>query len=418
MEHTSNRQIAFWLLACCSLIFLMVVVGGVTRLTHSGLSMTDWQPLIGAVPPLNQAQWDEVFHKYQLTPEYLTINRGMVLDEFKSIFWWEYFHRLLGRSISVAFLFPFLYFLVRRKIGLFLAGRFGGIFVLGALQGGLGWYMVKSGLVNDPHVSQYRLTAHLGLAFLIHGAIFWTALDLLSPAPRQPAKSVHQLGLQSAALTGLIFAMVLLGGLVAGTRAGFAYNTFPLMAGNWVPPGLFALKPWFLNFFDNATTVQFDHRLIAWLLMLLIPLFWLRTRRMQLPGRGRLSSSLLLGMLIVQVTLGISTLLLGVPVVLAAAHQAGALLLFTAALLTHHEVRHVRAWMVAPAPGWISAARAGTPDQFATCKPTAGNIDAVIDDWRAGPRRGDLFHREEIEGGAPGLTPKMGFREQWNRKPG
>jgi cytochrome c oxidase assembly protein subunit 15 len=341
MNDSSDKQIGFWLMTCCSLIFLMVVVGGVTRLTHSGLSMTEWQPLIGAIPPLKQAEWDEVFHKYQLTPEYLTINRGMALDEFKDIFWWEYVHRLLGRSIGVAFLFPFLYFLLRRKIGMPLAGRFAGIFLLGALQGGLGWYMVKSGLVNDPHVSQYRLTAHLGLAFLIYGAIFWTALDLLSPASRRTGSPVHRLGLLSAALAGLILAMAISGGIVAGTRAGFAYNTFPLMDGQWVPAGLFAFEPWFVNFSENVTTVQFDHRMIAWLLALLIPLFWFRTRRIQLPGRARLSCSLLLGILIVQISLGISTLLLGVPVVLAAAHQAGALLLFTAALLTHHELRHL-----------------------------------------------------------------------------
>ncbi len=235
----------------------------------------------------------------------------------------------------------FLYFLVRTKIRMPLAGRFAGIFFLGALQGGLGWYMVKSGLVDDPHVSQYRLTAHLGLAFLIYGAIFWTALDLLSPASPRADSPGHRLRLPSAALAGLIFVMVLSGGMVAGTRAGFVFGTFPLMADHWIPPDLFALDPWFVNFFENLTTVQFDHRLIAWLLALLIPLFWLRTRRMQLPRRARLACGLLVGMLFVQISLGISTLLLGVPVVLAAAHQAGALLLFTAALLTHHEVRRL-----------------------------------------------------------------------------
>jgi len=341
MDDSSDKQIALWLMGCCMLIGLMVVVGGVTRLTHSGLSMTEWQPLIGAIPPLNETQWDAVFRAYQRTPEYLEVNRGMTMAEFKGIFWWEYVHRLLGRSIGAAFLLPFLYFLVRRKIGTPLAGRFAGIFLLGALQGGLGWYMVKSGLVNDPHVSQYRLTAHLGLAFLIYGAIFWTALDLLSPASPRAGSPAHRLGLPAAALAGLILVMVLSGGMVAGTRAGFVFGTFPLMAGHWVPPDLFALDPWFVNFCENVTTIQFDHRLIAWLLMLLIPLFWLRIRRMQLPGRARLSCGLFMGMLIVQISLGISTLLLGVPVVLAAAHQAGALLLFTAALLTHHEVRYL-----------------------------------------------------------------------------
>lgn len=351
VDHSSDRPIAVWLIACCALILLMVVVGGVTRLTHSGLSMTEWQPLIGAMPPLSPEQWDEVFHKYQLTPEYLKINRGMTLGEFKGIFWWEYFHRLLGRGIGAVFLLPFMYFLFRGKIGRALAGRFAAIFALGALQGALGWYMVKSGLINDPHVSQYRLTAHLGLAFLIYGAILWTALDLLSARLHGSGSPARRSGMPSAALVGLIFVMVLSGGLVAGTRAGFAYNTFPLMAGRWVPTDLFALKPWFVNFFENVTTVQFDHRLIAWLLSMLIPLYWLRTRGIQLPGRARFSCNLLLIMVMVQISLGIGTLLLGVPVVLAAAHQAGALLLFTAALMTHHEVRNPGAHRTPPASG-------------------------------------------------------------------
>jgi len=338
---SSDKQIALWLMGCCMLIGMMVVVGGVTRLTHSGLSMTEWQPLIGAIPPLSESQWDEIFRAYQKTPEYLEINSGMALAEFKGIFWWEYVHRLLGRGIGAAFLLPFLYFVVRRRIGMPLAARFAGIFLLGALQGGLGWYMVKSGLVSDPHVSQYRLTAHLGLAFLIYGAIFRAALGLLSPMSPRAGSPVHRLGSPAAALAGLIFVMVLSGGLVAGTRAGFVFGTFPLMAGHWVPPGLFVLDPWFINFFENITTVQFDHRLIACLLALLIPFFWLRTRRMHLPARARLCCGLLLGMLFVQISLGICTLLLGVPVTLAAAHQAGALLLFTAALLTHHEVRNL-----------------------------------------------------------------------------
>jgi cytochrome c oxidase assembly protein subunit 15 len=316
----------------------MVVVGGVTRLTHSGLSMTEWQPLIGTVPPLDASQWDEVFRGYQRTPEYLAINRGMTLDEFKGIFWWEYFHRLLGRSIGAAFLLPLLYFLLRGRLGIALAGRLCGIFVLGALQGGLGWYMVKSGLVDDPHVSQYRLTAHLGLAVLIYGAILWTALGQLSPARSHAGRPTHGMVLAAASLAGLIFVMVLSGGMVAGTRAGFVYDTFPLMDGRWIPPGLLALDPWFLNFFENVTTVQFDHRLVAWTLVLLTPILWLRARRAPLSERGRLCWNLLLGMLAVQVSLGIGTLLLGVPVILAAAHQAGALLLFSAAIFTLHEV--------------------------------------------------------------------------------
>lgn len=339
MDQASKNQVATWLLACCALIFAMVVVGGVTRLTHSGLSMVEWQPLIGTLPPLNQMQWDEVFHKYQQTPEYLKINRGMALEEFKGIFWWEYFHRLLGRSIGLVFLLPFLYFLARKKIDKPMMGKFTGIFLLGGLQGAMGWYMVKSGLVNNPHVSQYRLTAHLGLAFLIYTAIFWAALGLLFPKkPSQTDGKIRTLQKFSTVLACLIFVMVLSGGFVAGTRAGFTYNTFPLMNGNWIPQDIFLLEPWYLNFFENLATVQFDHRMIAWLLAFLVPLFWLRSRQIALPVRPRLYCNLFLAMLAVQIGLGIGTLLLVVPVHLAATHQAGALLLFTIALLTTHEL--------------------------------------------------------------------------------
>lgn len=343
MDQASRKQVATWLLVCCAMIFAMVVVGGVTRLTHSGLSMVEWQPLVGALPPLNQMQWDEVFHKYQQTPEYIKINRGMTLDEFKGIFWWEYFHRLLGRSIGTVFLLPFLYFLARKKIDKPLMIKFAGIFLLGGLQGGMGWYMVASGLVDNPHVSQYRLTAHLGLAFLIYAAILWAALGLLFPrADASQADGKHRalLGF-STALVWLIFAMVLSGGFVAGTRAGFTYNTFPLMAGSLIPQSAFLLEPWYLNFFEDLATVQFDHRLIAWLLAFLIPLFWLRSRKTKLSDRTHLYCNLFLAMLVVQVALGICTLLLVVPVPLAATHQAGALLLFTIALITNHELRRV-----------------------------------------------------------------------------
>lgn len=337
-DQTAQNQIAAWLLLCCAMVFAMVVVGGVTRLTHSGLSIVEWQPLVGTLPPLNEAQWLEVFHKYQQTPEYQKVNFDMGLDEFKGIFWWEYFHRLLGRSIGAVFLLPFLYFLMRRKIEWRLAPRLAGIFILGGLQGALGWYMVASGLVDDPRVSQYRLTAHLGMAFVIYAAMLWVALGLLSPTSSRP-EGARALGRFSLGLSGLIFLMVLSGGFVAGIRAGLAYNTFPLMNGHWIPPEIFMVEPWYANFFENMATVQFDHRLIAWLLAFLVPWFWLRARRAALPARTRLAIHLLLLMLAVQITLGISTLLLVVPVSLAAAHQAGALLLFSFSLWVSHELR-------------------------------------------------------------------------------
>ena len=336
-----DRAVAAWLLACCALVFAMVVIGGVTRLTHSGLSIVEWQPLVGTFPPLDEAGWQETFGKYRQTPEYRLVNPHMTLEGFKSIFWWEYVHRLLGRLIGAAFLLPLLWFALRGKIARALTWKFAVIFGLGALQGALGWYMVKSGLVDDPRVSQYRLTAHLGLAFLIYAAMLWVALDLLFPRTHPGAVSAG-LCRFAAALTVLVFVMALSGGLVAGIRAGLAYNTFPLMNGRVVPPEIFSLEPWYLNFFSNMATVQFDHRLIAWLLAFLVPWFWLRIRREAAPRRARLAADLLLAMLALQIALGIATLLLAVPIPLAAAHQAGALLVFSAALLVAHSLRPQR----------------------------------------------------------------------------
>jgi cytochrome c oxidase assembly protein subunit 15 len=334
-----QKSIGIWLLACCALVFAMVVVGGVTRLTNSGLSIVEWQPIVGTVPPLSDKDWDEVFEKYHQTPQYKKVNRGMSLDEFKGIFWWEYFHRLLGRVIGLAFFVPFVYFLARKAIDRPLGLKLAGIFLLGGLQGAMGWYMVKSGLVDNPHVSQYRLTAHLGLAFLIYAAMFHVALELLIPV-QSSSQNIRLQGLRrfSTAITTLIFVMILSGGFVAGIRAGLAYNTFPLMNGHFVPPDIFVLDPWYRNFFDNMSTVQFDHRMIAWILAILIPVFWYKSRSLPLSESARLACSLLLIMLAIQISLGISTLLLVVPLPLAASHQAGALL-FTAALWVNHQLR-------------------------------------------------------------------------------
>jgi len=340
MQQHTERRIAIWLLVCCFMVFLMIVVGGVTRLTHSGLSIVEWQPILGTLPPLNDQQWQETFDKYKLTPEYGKVNFDMTIAGFKGIFWWEYVHRLLGRLIGFVFFIPYLMFLIRRQVHGPLAWKLLGIFVLGGLQGGMGWFMVISGLVDDPRVSHYRLTAHLGLAFIIFAAMFWVALDLAFPrTAKSPNPRLRGAGRFAAALVALVFAMALTGGLVAGIRAGFAYNTFPLMHGHVVPPEIFMLEPWHLNFFNNMATVQFDHRLLAWLLALLVPWFWWKTRHMALNPRVRLAAHLLLGTLAVQIALGIWTLLLVVPIPLAAAHQAGAVLVFAAALLAAHSLR-------------------------------------------------------------------------------
>ena len=338
ISENSHRAIVVWLFAVCALIFIMVVLGGVTRLTHSGLSIVEWQPIVGTLPPLTEAQWQETFAKYQRTPEYQIVNRDMNLSGFKDIFWLEYFHRLLGRLIGLVFLLPFLYFLARKQIDRVLFPKLLILFALGAAQGLLGWLMVKSGLVDVPRVSPYRLTAHLGLAVVIYAATLWVALDLLRS--QSPATgSVTALRRLGFGVSGLIFLMILSGGFVAGTRAGFAFNDWPLMHGRFIPEGLWALEPAWVNVFENLATVQFNHRLLAYLLCLIVPLYWWRARRYPLAPGTRGLFHLLLAMFAVQVMLGITTLLHYVPLPLAAAHQAGAMAVFTFAVLINHRLR-------------------------------------------------------------------------------
>ena len=334
------RAIITWLAVCCALVFAIVVVGGVTRLTHSGLSITEWQPIVGTIPPRDADDWNDAFARYQATPEYRDVNRGMTLGEFKHIFWWEYFHRLLGRAVGIVFLGPYLWFLLRRRIPAGYASRLAAIFVLGGLQGALGWFMVKSGLIADPRVSQFRLTAHLGLAFAIFGAMLWTALSLAYAGRADPMQSrVRSTRRFAFGVAALVFVMVLSGGFVAGIRAGFAYNTFPLMQGAFVPPEILILEPWWKNFFWNLATVQFDHRMIAWTLAVAIPLLWWRSRRTDVPQRARYAATALLAMMAVQIGIGIATLVNVVPLPLAALHQSGALIVFALALTVAHAFR-------------------------------------------------------------------------------
>jgi heme a synthase len=326
MNDRDRRAVGAWLFICAAFTFAMVVVGGITRLTESGLSIVEWQPLIGALPPLSQADWEMLFAKYRETPQFQKVFSGMDLAGFKSIFWWEYLHRLLGRTIGLVFLLPFLFFYLKNRLSRPLAWKLAGLFVLGGLQGAMGWYMVKSGLVDDPRVSHFRLTAHLGLALLIFSIEFWLALGLLKEKSREKPNPFALL------VTGVVFLMALSGGFVAGLRAGHAYNSFPLMNGHLVPPEAFMLEPWWRNFFWNVATVQLVHRAFFWLLLVLVPLLWWRSRRTD----AELAAHFLLGMFLLQASLGISTLLLVVPIPLAAAHQAGAVLLLAAALWTAH----------------------------------------------------------------------------------
>ena len=334
-DAARNRRVAIWLFSVCALVFCMVVLGGFTRLTGSGLSMTDWRPVTGVLPPLTDAGWTEEFARYKESPEFEKVNSHMDVEAFKGIFWLEYLHRLLGRLIGIAFFVPFVVFAIRGDIRPREYARFLAMFVLGGMQGLLGWYMVKSGLVDVPHVSQYRLTAHLSMAFLVYGFMLWTGLSLWFS---NDAPGRHPWFSRTAGLTTLIVVTILSGGFVAGLKAGKIYNTFPLMGDSLLPEGLFALSPPWRNFFENTTTVQFDHRVLALTTFALIVVYWITSRRAGLPRRAAIGATALLHTAALQVLLGITTLLMAVPVLLGALHQAVAMLLLTAALFLTHSL--------------------------------------------------------------------------------
>ncbi|MEZ5572183.1 MAG: COX15/CtaA family protein [Halioglobus sp.] len=331
-----DRQVARWLLFCAAVIFAMILLGGATRLTHSGLSIVEWKPLLGAIPPLTEQDWQSTFDKYKQFPEYQKVNQGMSLHAFKSIFMYEYLHRLLGRLIGVIFALPLIYFALRGRLRPGLAPGLITLFFLGALQGLLGWYMVKSGLVENPRVSQYRLTAHLGVAVAIYGYMVWLAFDLLFTRDSLIRSERGRYARWSLVLVALVYLMILSGGMVAGTRAGLAYPTWPLMGDTFIPPGLYTTTPAWLAMFEDITTIQFNHRMLAYVLFVLLTLFAFFAYRNASGGRGKFGAVLLVLALWVQVGLGISTLLLHVPVAFANAHQGGAVILLTATLFLCH----------------------------------------------------------------------------------
>lgn len=337
MNSDRNSQIiGYWLLFCAAVVYVMIVVGGITRLTQSGLSMVEWAPIMGTIPPMGEAAWLAVFEKYKAFPEYQQVNAGMSLAEFKSIFWWEYGHRVLGRLIGLIYLLPLLFFIVRGMLPKHWRLRLFGLFVLGGMQGVMGWYMVKSGLVDVPHVSQYRLTAHLGLAIIIFATMLWFALDFLRGEHRREENraSSGYLFITAVAVI-IIFIMMLSGGFVAGTKAGFIINTFPTMNGEWVPTNWLALTPWWRNLFENVVAIQFIHRCMAF--FVLGAILWLFFAAFKQPFRSYAVFALLA--VIVQVCLGISALVMQVPVVLGAGHQAGAVALLSTCLVAAHAAR-------------------------------------------------------------------------------
>jgi cytochrome c oxidase assembly protein subunit 15 len=323
-----------WLCLLAILIVAMILVGGATRLTDSGLSITEWKPVTGAIPPLSDSAWQEAFNAYQQIPEYQSLKQGMSLDQFKTIYWWEWGHRFLGRLIGAAFFVPFVLFWVAGYIPRSFLPKLACLFLLGGVQGAVGWYMVKSGLVDRTDVSQYRLAAHLGIAVLIFGYTLWLIFQL-TPGREKAERSGSDAAAWAAALVlGLIYLQILAGALVAGLDAGLGFNTWPEINGALVPEGLGALSPWYLNVFENRLTVQFDHRMLGYAVVLATAgqAIWLGLGRKPQP---LLASAYVLVMLVLlQATLGVWTLLLAVPVSLGLAHQAGAMLVFAASL--HH----------------------------------------------------------------------------------
>jgi cytochrome c oxidase assembly protein subunit 15 len=336
----SRRLVAIWLFALAAMIAVMTVLGGATRLTGSGLSIMEWAPIMGALPPVSDAEWNRLFALYQQIPQYQLVNQGFGLDGFKQIFWLEWAHRFWGRLIGLAFAVPLIAFVATARIERRMLPRLAALFVLGGMQGGVGWFMVASGFEPaSTAVSPYRLVAHLALALALYSAILWTALSAARPPHRiQPAPAgVIALAYASLALVGLT---IVAGGFVAGLHAGLTYNTFPLMDGHLVPEGYAALHPLVRNLTENVAAVQFDHRLLATLTVVAVTLLG---GIAPMAGVSRPVSALLTAAVACQYLLGVATLLFAVPVPLAIAHQAGALVLLTAVLATvHHLARRPR----------------------------------------------------------------------------
>ncbi len=341
---SASRAVRIWLLTVAALIALMVVVGGATRLTESGLSIVEWKPVTGALPPLTEAQWNAAFEGYKKIPQYHALNAGMDLVQFKTIFWWEWSHRLLGRVIGMVYLLPFLFFLWRGALGAELKRRLWGIFALGALQGAVGWWMVASGLSQRIEVSHYRLATHLVLALLIYASIVW-ALRRLGQA--EPLAVSARLKITSAVLVAVTFVQLYLGALVAGLRAGYVYNTWPLIDGAFVPAEarLWFDTPWWRNLLDNTLTVQFEHRMTAYALFLLAILHAFDVLRAGAPRAAVQGALWLTATIALQATLGILTLLNQVPIPLALAHQAVAIAVLTLAVMQAERLaaRHAQA---------------------------------------------------------------------------
>src|SRR5258707_2704193 len=338
--QTVPGSVGKWAVGGAGMILLMVVMGGVTAVRELGLSMVEWRPVTGWLPPLSDATWQAELEKYLSSPQGRLTNRGFTLPEFRQIFWLEYVHRLWGRLTGVVFALPLAWFWLRGKLTPALKPRLAALLVLGGLQGGLGWAMVASGLIDRPAVSHYRLAAHLLLAVALYAYTVWLILELGPQAARRDDAKTRR---KATALIGFLLVVMTWGALMAGLPAGTSHNTFPTLSGYWIPPGLFDLRPWWINFFENGTTIQFVHR---WLAKLLVP------GVLALAWRPRPPETLAAAaMALLQLGLGIATILSGVNIALATAHQAGAVLLLTTLIIVRHRA--------APSPAWPVSAKVG-----------------------------------------------------------
>ena len=325
LSERGNRAVEIWLWLTAALVFCMVVVGGATRLTGSGLSITEWKPIMGAVPPASEAAWLDAFEKYKQIPQYKLVNEGMSLEAFKGIFWWEWSHRFLARAVGAVFALPLLFFWWRGTLRRGSAAKLAGVLALGALQGGVGWFMVYSGLAERVSVSHYRLALHLSIAFALLSLLVWLALDerraRLGEAPGAASRGARRRALMIVALVGL---QVALGAFVAGLKAGLVYNTWPMMDGQWFPSDYFSPGLGWLSLFESHAAVQFNHRLAAYAVLALVALQVVAILRGGASGPSRASALLLLGAALAQAALGVVTLLRHVPLPLGLLHQGGA----------------------------------------------------------------------------------------------
>lgn len=341
MTSTDRKYIRRWYWSGAILVLLMVIIGGITRLTDSGLSMTEWEPIMGTIPPMSDAEWIDAFEQYKQYPEYQQVNRGMSLGEFKYIFFWEYFHRLIGRVLGLVFIVPFTWFLIKKKFDAQQIRRSVFLLVLGAGQGVMGWYMVMSGLIDIPAVSHYRLAAHLTLAFIIFGSCLWFALDLYDKQ-QYTIQGGPELKKWLHLFSFLLLIQIVWGAFVAGLNAGHIYNTFPKMYQYWLPPELWVSEPLIINFFENIVTVQWMHRLVGSLLALIVIVLWVRSYQLKTDMPTKMWSLALFSVVLLQYLIGVFTLIYHVPVWLGVLHQAVAMILFGILLgFFHHLKNHV-----------------------------------------------------------------------------